>query len=52
MDFKNIVSKQLLLDAEIKKVHQQINQNYNNQLLIALFVEVGELANEIQSFKY
>ena len=52
MDFKNIVSKQLLLDAEIKKVHQQKNENYNNQLLIALFVEVGELANEIQSFKY
>lgn len=52
MDFKNIVFKQLLLDAEIKKVHQQKNENYNNQLLIALFVEVGELANEIQSFKY
>ncbi len=51
MNFKLIIDQQLLLDAALKEAHN-INQDYSNQMIIALYTEVGEFANEVQSFKY
>lgn len=51
MNFKSIIDQQILLDKAIKEAHK-INQDYSNQMIIALYTEVGEFANEIQSFKY
>lgn len=51
MNFKSIIDQQILLDKAIKEAHK-IDQDYSNQMIIALYTEVAEFANEIQSFKY
>ena len=43
--------QQIRLDKAVKEAHK-MNQDYSNQMIIALYTEVGEFANEIQSFKY
>ncbi len=51
MNFKKIIKEQLLLDEAIKKAHS-IDQEDEKKMVIALYTEVGEFANEVQSFKY
>lgn len=51
MNFKFIIDQQILLDKAIKEAHK-IEHDYSNKMIIALYTEVGEFANEIQSFKY
>lgn len=52
MNFKKIIKQQILLDEAIKKAHAIEDQNNNEKMLIALYTEIGEFANEVQSFKY
>ncbi len=51
MDFKEIIEQQKKLDEAIKKAHS-INIEHTDKMLIALYTEIGEFANEVQSFKY
>lgn len=51
MDLKKIIEQQILLDEAIKKAHL-LKQDHQEEMFIALFTEVGEFANEVQSFKY
>ena len=51
MDLRKIIQQQILLDEAIKKAHF-LEQDYQEEMFIALFTEVGEFANEVQSFKY
>lgn len=51
MNLIKIIEKQKLLDSAIKEAHS-INQDHTDKMLIALYTEVGEFANEVQSFKY
>lgn len=51
MNFSQILNKQNELDKAIKEVHT-IDIGYNEKMLIALYTEIGEFANEVQSFKY
>lgn len=51
MNFEKIIEKQIILDEAIKKAHS-IDENNNDKMLIALYTEIGEFANEVQSFKY
>lgn len=52
MNFEKIIRQQILLDEAIKKAHGIEDQNNNEKMLIALYTEIGEFANEVQSFKY
>lgn len=53
MDLNKIFNKQIELDKKINETHQVIkNDDWRIKAILALYVEVGELANEIQSFKY
>jgi dimeric dUTPase (all-alpha-NTP-PPase superfamily) len=52
LDLKDIIEAQQILD---KVVHQRHNVTYSKiieELKLALFVELGELANEVRSFKF
>ncbi|MDR0739528.1 MAG: dUTP diphosphatase [Mycoplasmataceae bacterium] len=52
IDLIDILEAQKILDAEIQKKH---NVNYKSEfeeLKLALFVELGELANEVRCFKF
>ncbi len=51
MNFNKIIEQQLLLD---KAINEEFNFDSNNtdKMLIALYTEIGEFANEVQSFKY
>lgn len=51
MNFDKVIEKQIILDQAIQKAHA-INQDYHEKMLIALYTEIGEFANEVQSFKY
>lgn len=51
MNFKKIIEHQKILDEKIKQTHS-INSDITKNILIALYTEVGEFANEVQSFKY
>lgn len=51
MNFDKIIEKQIILDEAIKKAHS-INVDNYDKMLIALYTEIGEFANEVQSFKY
>lgn len=51
MDLRKIIQQQILLDEAIKKAHF-LEQDHQEEMFIALFTEVGEFANEVQSFKY
>ncbi|MBW0594836.1 dUTP diphosphatase [Mycoplasma anatis] len=57
MNFTDIFNKQLELDRELTQKALDLNPNFTkNDLekrkLIALMVELGEFANEIETFKY
>jgi dimeric dUTPase (all-alpha-NTP-PPase superfamily) len=52
LDLKEIIEAQQILD---KAVHQRHNVTYPKileELKLALFVELGELANEVRCFKF
>lgn len=51
MNFKKIIDKQKELDKAIKNAHS-LDIDHKNEMIIALYVEIGEFANEVQSFKY
>ena len=51
MNFSKIKSQQLLLDQAIKEAHNIDHQPWV-EMIIALYTEVAEFANEVQSFKY
>ncbi|MGL5357552.1 MAG: dUTP diphosphatase [Metamycoplasmataceae bacterium] len=52
MNISKLLEYQKLLDDEIKKVHLSNEENVWSKRILALYVELSELANEIQSFKY
>jgi dimeric dUTPase (all-alpha-NTP-PPase superfamily) len=52
IDLTDILEAQKILDKAIQNKH---NVNYKNEfeeLKLALFVELGELANEVRCFKF
>lgn len=53
INFKNISDQQKILDQYIlQKNNLENNQKMFNKKIIALFVELGEFANELRFFKY
>lgn len=52
MNLKNLYDLQIDLDETIKENHNLKNANLANNKILALFVEVGELANETRCFKF
>ena len=52
MNFKDILIKQIELNKAIINGHENNNENLEKKQILALIVEVSELANEIQHFKY
>ncbi|CRX37248.1 / / dUTP diphosphatase / 120248:120742 Reverse [Candidatus Hepatoplasma crinochetorum] len=53
INFKNISDQQKILDQYIlKKSNFKNNQEIFNKKIIAIFVELGEFANELRFFKY
>ena len=51
MNLKKIIEQQVLLDNAIREAHS-VEQNHTEKMIIALYTEIGEFANEVQSFKY
>jgi len=52
MDLNKLFSMQEVLDKRIESEHNLENQCLINKKVLALFVEVGELANETRCFKF
>lgn len=52
IDLTKIFEKQRELDSEIHKNHNVTYKTISHELRLALLVELGELANEIRSFKF
>lgn len=52
MNLKPLIAKQQAFDQALAEAHQIKTKTWIEPALLALYVEVGELANEIQSFKY
>jgi dimeric dUTPase (all-alpha-NTP-PPase superfamily) len=52
MNFSNLFSMQQELDAKIETQHQLQNDRLMERKILALLVEVGELANETRCFKF
>lgn len=52
VDLKPIFDEQRKLDKEIHEKHHVSYRTINRELKLALIVELGELANEIRSFKF
>lgn len=52
IDFNEIITMQKALDKSILTKKGFEYKEVKQQLLIALYVELGEFANELQSFKY
>lgn len=52
MNLKNIFEAQKKLDNAIYEAHKYNAKEIFHKRILALFVEIGELANEISSFKY
>jgi dimeric dUTPase (all-alpha-NTP-PPase superfamily) len=54
MQFKlnDIIEAQKILDQAIQKKHNTNYEKVLEELKLALFVELGELANEVRSFKF
>lgn len=52
MLFKKLFEMQAALDSYIEENHQLQNENLFNRKVLALLVEIGELANETRSFKF
>jgi dimeric dUTPase (all-alpha-NTP-PPase superfamily) len=52
MNIKKLYNLQKELDAHIKTNHQLQNDNLVDKKILALLVEIGELANETRCFKF
>lgn len=52
IDLTKVFDKQRELDKEIHAKHHVSYRTINRELKLALLVELGELANEIRSFKF
>ena len=52
MNFSKLFSMQQELDAKIEAQHQLQNERLMERKILALLVEVGELANETRCFKF
>ncbi len=52
MNFQDILVKQIELNKAIINGHENNNENFEKKQILALIVEISELANEIQHFKY
>jgi dimeric dUTPase (all-alpha-NTP-PPase superfamily) len=52
VDFKKLFSMQKELDAHIQENHELQGENLVNKKILALLVELGELANETRCFKF
>lgn len=52
MNLKRIIDKQIIFDKLLADAHKIDDKSWINKAILALYVEVAELANEIQSFKY
>ncbi len=52
MDIKIIVDMQKVLDGRILNEHKKMEQDTIRDRILALMVEIGELANETRCFKY
>ena len=52
LDLSNIFNEQKQLDLKIQKNHNVSYDMVSNKLIVALAVELGELANEVRCFKF
>ncbi|MGL5617632.1 MAG: dUTP diphosphatase [Metamycoplasmataceae bacterium] len=52
MNIKDILHKQIELNKAIIESHNPNKEDLEEKQMLALFVEISELANEIQHFKY
>ncbi|MGL4252227.1 MAG: dUTP diphosphatase [Metamycoplasmataceae bacterium] len=52
MNIKDILPKQIELNKAIIESHNPNKKDLEDKQILALFVEISELANEIQHFKY
>lgn len=52
MDLIKLYKMQKVLDERIQAEHQLENKNLMDKKILALFVELGELANETRCFKF
>jgi dimeric dUTPase (all-alpha-NTP-PPase superfamily) len=52
MQLERLFKMQKALDLHIEEKHNLMNEDLFNRKVLALFVEVGELANETRSFKF
>lgn len=52
MQIKDLLEIQKELDKKIIETHKPSTESLRDKMILALFVEIAELANEIQSFKY
>ncbi|MDK2819629.1 MAG: dUTP diphosphatase [Mycoplasmataceae bacterium] len=52
MNIEKIMVKQIALNEAIMKNHNIKNEDCKEKQILALIVEISELANEIQHFKY
>jgi dimeric dUTPase (all-alpha-NTP-PPase superfamily) len=52
MNFQDILVKQIELNKAIIEDNKKDDLNLEKKQILALIVEVSELANEIQHFKY
>lgn len=52
INIKDLFSKQKELDLKIQKEHHVTYESTHNKRILALLVELGELANEVRVFKF
>lgn len=52
MQLEKLFQMQKALDSHIEEKHQLQNEDLFNRKVLALLVEIGELANETRSFKF
>ncbi|EIJ79212.1 dUTPase [Bacillus methanolicus PB1] len=52
MDFQKLFEMQKALDRHIETKHQLLDENLFDRKVLALLVELGELANETRCFKF
>jgi dimeric dUTPase (all-alpha-NTP-PPase superfamily) len=52
INLKDIIESQIILDETIQNKHGTTYAKVMEELKLALFVELGELANEVRSFKF
>ncbi|KAB2334176.1 dUTP diphosphatase [Bacillus mesophilum] len=52
MNFERLFNMQKELDAHIEAKHELTNENLFDRKVLALLVELGELANETRCFKF